>query len=1301
MTKNKDGTPCLDLAGYRIWRSLEPDANYTLLTDIPAGTYVAGNREYYVDSGLTNGVTYYYRIQSRDEVPNLSNFTLSFGIPNDLFPPAPPVNLIVRAEPTGRALTLTWEPSPDKDVVSYTVYRSTDGINWGTVTDVNDEPWQFTDFPLQNAQWFFYHVTAVDDDGKESAPSAGFGGMPLDLEAPQPPSWLIVDFVAEGNALVIFWEIISQTDLAGYYLYRATEPDGLYNRLTIDPLTDTTFTDSALEDGRTYYYRVACVDDESNESPKSAYASGTPQDSTAPDAPSGLFAASDPDGNGVTLTWDANADSDLQGYSVYRGLLPFDLVHITDVPSVTISYTDMALSDEVSYYYKIKAYDEVPNLSEFSSLASAKPKDLISPETPTGLEVTVIPTGGILDLYWNPVSDDDLEEYWIYRSHDGVNYNWIANVSADNNSYEDSALMDGITYEYKIQAVDEVSNPSGFSSVASGTPRDTTAPERPEGLIVVGSDESGSVTLMWQANLETDVAQYGVYRSADNVYYELCGATLDGQTTLFTDSGLEAEKLYFYRVTAMDEVPNESPQSDTVSHVSRVLPPVPESINVIPLSKGRALNISWAPISDGSAELYKLYRSTDDATWSQIATIPVGTEYHVDPGLVDGETYYYRVTSSTRSKIYQGAVFTGFWLYIESSNSSSVGGVPRDIMPPGAPMGLKATNRSDGIHLTWSPSNDEDVVAYNIYRYLQSGTTGILVASNIKSTNWTDTAVSLGETYYYTVTAVDDASQESPLSTEVSAVLDILISDEEFQGRPLWQWDLFFIILLMILIPLGVVFVWMRRQGRREEELYESVKAIVKEEARVYPGQYSDAGVEAAPVSSPVAETAVPQAAPQAPAVETQPPSAEETTGDRIGTLERKLKNIELAAKLKSLDAIKAIGEAKTSANTAKEIKEKMEKKKEIISRHVDAYMARGIFPDSMKEQLNQMIIGFSKEQQEQFEGVILARNGGSIEDIAVDGESEIPKESIADMEKKLDEIEQGAKSLSQNALKAIAEAKEQAKDAESLRAELVILKEQVESKIEDVISQGMFTTSAREELNTLLLGFTPKQLEQFGRVAVAGAVEQALPEENLCSVCGSPMRFDEAAGDWFCDACAEYRKPEGGDGAPPDKKPDTFDEEALPSPDDDNETEKKAGNETAGGKGTWAHLLVEERPEKDYLNHDRTKDNVAGDEGEDDTGLSSEIEKEEETGLQGNEEYELTGEAAGKSSAVATKKHYSIKDLRSMKKTKLKELASGFGLPTKGTKKQLLDRMLNQKKSPTEGDSPHPSDDEPPPPDD
>jgi fibronectin type 3 domain-containing protein len=1298
VTKNRDGTPCLDLAGYRIWRSLESTTNYTLLADIPAGTYVAGNREYYVDSGLTNGVTYYYRIQSRDEVPKLSNFTFSFGIPNDLFPPAPPVNLIVRAEPTGRALTLTWEPSPDKDVESYTVYRSTDGMNWGTVTDVIGVPWQFTDFPLQNGQWFFYHVTAVDDDGKESVPSAGFGGLPLDLEAPQPPSWLNVDLVSAGNALVIFWEIISQTDLAGYYLYRATEPDGLYNRLTIDPLTDTTYTDSALEDGENYYYRVACVDDESNESPKSAYASGSPQDSTAPDAPSGLFAASDPEGNGATLTWDANTDSDLQGYSVYRGLLPFDLVQITNVPSAVTSYTDSALSDDVSYYYKIKAYDEVPNLSEFSSLASAKPKDLISPGAPTGLEVSVVSTGGTLDLYWNPVSDEDLEEYWIYRSHDGVNYNWIANVTGDNTSYEDSDITDGITYDYKILAVDETSNPSGFSNAASGTPQDTTAPKRPEGLIVVGSDEPGSVTLLWQANLETDIAQYGIYRSADNVYYELRGATPDGQTTIYTDSGLEAEKLYFYRVTAMDEVPNESPQSDTVSHVSRVLPPVPEDIYVIPLSKGRALNISWTPIVDGSAELYKLYRSTDDATWSQIATIPVGTEYYVDSGLVDGETYYYRVTSSTRSKIYQGAVFTGFWLYIESSNSSSVGGVPRDIMPPQAPIGLKATNRSDGIHLTWTPSNDEDVVAYNIYRYLQSGTTGILVASNIRSTNWTDTAVSLGETYYYSVTAVDDASQESALSTEVSAVLDILISDEEFQGRPLWQWDLFFIILLMILIPLGVVFVWMRRQGRREEELYESVKAIVKEEARVYPGPYSDSGVEAPPVTSPVAEAAAPQAAPQAPTVETQPPSTEETMGNRIGTLERKLKNIELAAKLKSLDAIKAIGEAKTTANTTMEIKEKMETKKEIISKHVDAYIERGIFPDSMKEQLNQMIIGFSKEQQEQFEGVILARSGGSIEDITVDGESEIPKESIADMEKELDEIEQGARSQSQNALKAIAEAKEQAKDAESLRAELATLKEQVESKIEDVINQGMFIASAREELNTLLLGFTPDQLEQFGRVAVAGAAGQAPDEEKACQSCGSPMRFDEAADDWFCDACAEHRKPDDGGGTPPDKKPDAFDEEALPPPEDEVGAEKKAGNEPSESKDSWAHLLVEERPKKDYLNHDGTEDNIAGDEGEDDTGLASDIEPEEDTGLDSDGEYELTGKEAGKSGAVATKKHYTVQDLRNMKKTQLKELVSGLGLPTKGTKKQLLDRMLNQKKSLREDEGLHPPDDELPP---
>lgn len=73
--------------------------------------------------------------------------------------------------------------------------------------------------------------------------------------------------------------------------------------------------------------------------------------------------------------------------------------------------------------------------------------------------------------------------------------------------------------------------------------------------------------------------------------------------------------------------------------------------------------------------------------------------------------------------------------------------------------------------LTWDPSASA-VAGYNVYRSTQSGTAyAKLTPSADASTTYTDTTVQSGTTYYYVVTAVDSAGNESSFSNEAKAVI--------------------------------------------------------------------------------------------------------------------------------------------------------------------------------------------------------------------------------------------------------------------------------------------------------------------------------------------------------------------------------------------------------------------------------------------------------------------------------------------------------------------------------------------------
>jgi len=105
---------------------------------------------------------------------------------------------------------------------------------------------------------------------------------------------------------------------------------------------------------------------------------------------------------------------------------------------------------------------------------------------------------------------------------------------------------------------------------------------------------------------------------------------------------------------------------------------------------------------------------------------------------------------------------------LESSDSSSAIVTPRDIFPPAAPQGLVAAalpGMAPGsleVDLSWSINLETDLAGYRVYRSEQQGTRGQLLTPDLLLTpSYRDTSVLAGHHYWYSVTAVDRAGNES------------------------------------------------------------------------------------------------------------------------------------------------------------------------------------------------------------------------------------------------------------------------------------------------------------------------------------------------------------------------------------------------------------------------------------------------------------------------------------------------------------------------------------------------------------
>ena len=115
-----------------------------------------------------------------------------------------------------------------------------------------------------------------------------------------PTAPLSLGATAGQQQVSLSWTANTETDLAGYHVYRSTTNGSGYVQVTTALLTTTSFINTGLTGGTTYYYVIRAVDTAGNQSANSAQASATP---TAPPTPVVLFSDTFETGNLTAGGW--------------------------------------------------------------------------------------------------------------------------------------------------------------------------------------------------------------------------------------------------------------------------------------------------------------------------------------------------------------------------------------------------------------------------------------------------------------------------------------------------------------------------------------------------------------------------------------------------------------------------------------------------------------------------------------------------------------------------------------------------------------------------------------------------------------------------------------------------------------------------------------------------------------------------------------------------------------------------------------------------------------------------------------
>ncbi len=182
---------------------------------------------------------------------------------------------------TWTAPTANVDGSQPAAIVGYNIYRRkakrdafTNPLNAEPITGT-----QFIDDRFDYQEAYLYLVRALSQGTSglvESADSEAIAITPTDTFKPAPPD--PVSIASANGVISLFWPTSPESDVIGYYIYRADAADAAetgWTRLTAQPLTTVTFHDDRVALGQRYFYRVTAIDVFKNESAPSRIVSET------------------------------------------------------------------------------------------------------------------------------------------------------------------------------------------------------------------------------------------------------------------------------------------------------------------------------------------------------------------------------------------------------------------------------------------------------------------------------------------------------------------------------------------------------------------------------------------------------------------------------------------------------------------------------------------------------------------------------------------------------------------------------------------------------------------------------------------------------------------------------------------------------------------------------------------------------------------------------------------------------------------------------------------------------------------
>lgn len=405
------------------------------------------------------------------------------------------------------------------------------------------------------------------------------------------------------------------------------------------------------------------------------------------------------------------------------------------------------------------------------------------PPVPILDSATDTQVGGQVKLVWHSTATSTVTYYRVYyqKSGDTTKTQFNGDIAAPTNEATVTNLQNGQNYQFWVKAFN-VDGESDFSNLLNATPSDQTDP----------------VTSLNRYPSTPD-GNNGWYKSIPGLSFSVLDGSLiqwtkykwDGvpPDTTYTGGTIPAEEgshtIYFHSADEYNNtetVKNYNLKVDNVVPVSTVTSSTSGSGWNSWYKNGDTLPETTITATDATSGVVSIFRAWTDTT----ATPSSWTETTFTAGSP-------REVTISASSLAEGTKYLWHKALDEAGNEETPSATQYkiDTVVPGAvPTPTVAAKANGDALVSWSSVDDTSsgIYGYNVWRSDPGTITGSSVVATVTSgTSWLDTETTNTNTYYYQVSAIDNAGNFGPAGGQAAVDVDDVPPTIDLTSTPVIQ----------------------------------------------------------------------------------------------------------------------------------------------------------------------------------------------------------------------------------------------------------------------------------------------------------------------------------------------------------------------------------------------------------------------------------------------------------------------------------------------------------------------------------